>query len=214
MLALGGSLVLEDGAFFRPCPRATPPVPLVSPAIPHGFESYTLASTRVLALRRDLAGVAAILLHGSDEYIAHPRPELRPTRAEGRPRRRCPSTSEQFGSGRCRRSTGRAPASANPRTTEQRGPAVSWLSLSDSSSATAGAAAAVPVLAASPRVASTGRVELGGGAVGVPFRVIRALQDAPLAPAVCAFCQESGSRGERPIRLASVLISRRLDLCR
>ena len=51
--------------------------------------------------------------------------------------------------------------------------------LSDSSSATAGGAAAALVLAASAsHVASTGRVELGGRAVGVALRAIRALRDS------------------------------------
>jgi hypothetical protein len=49
--------------------------------------------------------------------------------------------------------------------------------LSDGSGTTAGAAAAALVLAASAHVASTGRVELGGGAVGVALRAIRAMRD-------------------------------------
>ncbi len=50
--------------------------------------------------------------------------------------------------------------------------------LSDSSSATAGAEAVALVLAASAHVASTGRVELGGRAVGVALRAIRPLRDS------------------------------------
>ena len=52
-----------------------------------------------------------------------------------------------------------------------------WLPLSATGSATSGGAAAAPVLATSGRLASTGRFELGGGAVVFAVRAIRALRD-------------------------------------
>jgi hypothetical protein len=65
-----------------------------------------------------------------------------------------------------------------------------WPSLSESGSVTAGGAAAALVLATSRRLASTGRFELGGDAVVVAVRAIRAREgrgpEVPTRPLLAA----------------------------